>query len=172
MKFNTFEIPKYFKSVLSPFQMNFLLKSFFRIMPSDYFARKYPVSVKGILHINNKIVLVKNERNEWEPPGGKIDPHETPEQCVLREIKEELNIDATIDYLLDSWIYKVGGKVNVLCVVYRCKPIIMDERNIKLSFEHDEYGLFTIEEIQALNMPGKYKSTIKNALENNATNPY
>ncbi len=152
--------------------MNSLLKSFFRIIPSDYFARKYPVSVKGILPINNKIVLVKNERHEWEPPGGKIDPHETPEQCVLREIKEELNVDATIDCLLDSWIYKVGGKVSVLCIIYRCKPLQTEEQKIKLSFEHDEYGLFTPNEIQALNMPGNYKSTIKKAFENNATKAY
>jgi mutator protein MutT len=143
--------------------MNFLLKSFFRIIPSDYFARKYPVSVKGIIHINGKIALVKNERNEWEPPGGKIEPNETPEQCVIREIREELNIIATIDYLLDSWIYKVGGKVNVFCVIYLCKPITIDEQKIKLSFEHDEYGLFTPEEIQSLNVPGNYKNTIRKA---------
>ena len=145
--------------------MNFLLKSFFRIIPSDFFARKYPVSIKGILLINNKIVLLKNERHEWEPPGGKIDPYETPEQCVLREIKEELNIDASVDHLFDSWIYKVGGKVSVLCIIYLCKPILMDEQKIELSFEHDEYGLFTTEEIEKLNMPGKYKETIKKAIQ-------
>ena len=145
--------------------MNFLLKSFFRIIPSDFFARKYPISVKGIIPINGKIALVKNERNEWEPPGGKIEPHETPEQCVLREIKEELDIEASIDCLLDTWMYKVGGKVNVFCVIYLCKPLQMDEHKIKLSFEHDEYGLFTADEIKALNMPGNYKATIKKVFQ-------
>jgi 8-oxo-dGTP pyrophosphatase MutT (NUDIX family) len=144
--------------------MNFLLKSFFRIIPSDFFARKYPVSVKGILSVNNKIVLLKNERHEWEPPGGKIEPDETPEQCVLREIKEELNIDAEIDSMLDSWLYKVGGKVSVFIVIYRCKPITIDEKQIKLSFEHDEYGLFTPGEIAELNMPGRYKESIRKIL--------
>jgi len=140
--------------------MNFLLRNFFKIIPSDFFARKYPISAKGILPVNGKIVLVKNERNEWELPGGKINRGETLEQCALREIKEELNMEASIDRLFDAWMYKVAGKVNVLCIIYLCKPLTIDERQIKLSFEHDEYGLFTLEEIQTLNMPGNYKATL------------
>jgi len=146
--------------------MNFLFRTLFKIIPGDYFAKKYPVSIKGIIFINEKIVLLKNERNEWEPPGGKIEPGEMPQDCVLREIKEELNLDASIDRLVDSWMYKVGGKVNVFIVIYLCKPMTIDENNIKLSFEHNEYGLFSVKEIEQLNMPGRYKNTIKSILLN------
>ena len=146
--------------------MNFLLRNFFKIIPSDFFAHKYPISAKGIVPINGKIALVKNERNEWELPGGKIARGETLEQCALREIKEELNIEATIDYLFDAWLYKVAGKVNVLCVIYLCSPLTINEQQIKLSFEHEEYGLFTIEEMQTLTMPGNYKTTLNKLLQN------
>ena len=33
---------------------------------------------------------------QWEFPGGKIEPFETESQCIVREIKEELNIDIEI----------------------------------------------------------------------------
>ncbi len=33
---------------------------------------------------------------KWEFPGGKIEPNETPKNCLLREIKEELNIEVQI----------------------------------------------------------------------------
>jgi mutator protein MutT len=106
-------------------------------------------------------VLLKNERDEWEPPGGKIEPGETPEQCVLREIKEELGIDATLQSLQDAWMYKVGGKVNIFILIYLCKPIFIDEQKIKLSLEHNEYGLFSPKELETLNMPGRYKDSIR-----------
>lgn len=33
---------------------------------------------------------------KWEFPGGKIEPNETPEVCLIREIKEELDIEIRI----------------------------------------------------------------------------
>ncbi|MDA3813109.1 MAG: NUDIX domain-containing protein [Candidatus Cloacimonetes bacterium] len=32
-------------------------------------------------------------RNMWDVPGGHVEPDETPEQCIIREMKEEMNID-------------------------------------------------------------------------------
>lgn len=41
----------------------------------------------------------------WEFPGGKIEPGETPEEALRREIREELDIDITVGRLLATVEY-------------------------------------------------------------------
>lgn len=41
-------------------------------------------------------------KDGWEFPGGKMEPGETPEACIVREIKEELNVDIAPEALLTT----------------------------------------------------------------------
>ncbi|EJW19272.1 NUDIX domain-containing protein [Paenibacillus alvei] len=51
-----------------------------------------------------EILLVKRNRNPekgtWSIPGGKLDMYESLEACVIREVKEEVNLDITVTQLL------------------------------------------------------------------------
>ena len=47
---------------------------------------------------------------KWEFPGGKLDENETEEECIIREIKEELSIDIVICRRLPETIYDYGSK--------------------------------------------------------------
>ncbi|MFH1785446.1 MAG: (deoxy)nucleoside triphosphate pyrophosphohydrolase [Candidatus Micrarchaeota archaeon] len=61
--------------------------------------------VAAIIKKDNKILIVqrktncKREPNKWEFPGGKIEIGERPEQCLIREIKEELDLDIVVGEL-------------------------------------------------------------------------
>ena len=60
--------------------------------------------VAAIIKQNNTIFATQRGYGEfcggWEFPGGKIEAGETPEQALIREIKEELNTTIAIDRFL------------------------------------------------------------------------
>ena len=64
--------------------------------------------VCGIICRNHKVLIAKRGKgiheNIWEFPGGKVEPEETREDAVIREIKEELEIDVSVDKYLISII--------------------------------------------------------------------
>ena len=60
--------------------------------------------VAAIIHDNGKILATQRGYGEfkdgWEFPGGKMQPGETPEEAIIREIKEELRITIKPEKLL------------------------------------------------------------------------
>src|SRR5437899_2943747 len=59
-----------------------------RVEPTRQGPRAFPISIKGVVVRDGKVLLLRNERDEWELPGGRIEVGETPEECVAREIHE------------------------------------------------------------------------------------
>jgi 8-oxo-dGTP diphosphatase len=70
------------------------------------------IKVTCALIINNeeRILAAQRSKNmslplKWEFPGGKIEHNETPEDCLIREIKEELSIEIQIINVLPTNIH-------------------------------------------------------------------
>lgn len=62
--------------------------------------------VAAIIHKGDKILATKRGYgefiNQWEFPGGKIEENETKEEALIREIREELNVEIEItNFALD-----------------------------------------------------------------------
>lgn len=139
-------------------------------MQSSYQPYKVPVSVKGIVFEGQKVWLRKNERNEWELPGGKMDEGEQPDEAVTRELKEELGFITEAVDLVDSYLYviKVSEDENrgVLVVSYLCN-LIAKTGDFELIGEAGQakFELFDIEELDKISIPDFYRKAIRKAFK-------
>ena len=65
-------------------------------------SRKPELTVVAALILRDSKILVCQRRHDdsrplqWEFPGGKVEPGETPQEALARELREELGIEATI----------------------------------------------------------------------------
>ena len=118
----------------------------------------FPVSVKGVAVQGGRVLLLQNERDEWELPGGKLELGEDPGDCVIREISEESGWRVAAGPLLDCWQYHIGAGKDVLIVTYGC--YVQSAGTPVLSHEHRRAGLFAPAAIPALVMPDGYKRSI------------
>lgn len=55
------------------------------------------VSVAGLVtNDKDEVLLIKSPRRGWEYPGGMVEPGETIQDALIREIKEEAGVDVAI----------------------------------------------------------------------------
>ncbi|PLR94634.1 NUDIX hydrolase [Bacillus sp. T33-2] len=120
---------------------------------------KLSISIKGVILNNENVLLLKNERNEWELPGGRIEEHEKPEECLVREIQEELGINCTVENIVDSYVFEVLKGKFVFIVTYFCK--CDNPSNIFISEEHKEYKWVNLGRLEVINLPKGYKDSIR-----------
>ena len=134
-----------------------LIYFFSKLIKIDHLSDKFPVSIKAVIIDNNKVLCLKNERNEWDFPGGKINFNEDIEKCLKREVKEETNLDIKNLKILKPFNLKFND-VSVFIVVYSAE--ISCDSSISVSYEHSEYNFFSKSEIKNLNMPQNFKNLI------------
>jgi 8-oxo-dGTP pyrophosphatase MutT (NUDIX family) len=121
-------------------------------------AMSFPVSIKGVLLEAGHVVLLENERSEWELPGGRLEAGEDPAICLAREFAEELGIKVAVKTILDSWVYEVSPVQHVVIVTYGAERV--DQTPLRVS-EHFRLGSFSIGEIDGLAMPEGYRRSIR-----------
>jgi len=120
----------------------------------------FPVSIKGVLFDRDRVVLLENERQEWELPGGRLEAGEDPPLCLAREIEEELAAEARVGPILDCWVYEVLPGREVVIVTYGVERL--GDGPLRISNEHKRIGLFGLDELDDLAMPEGYRRSIRN----------
>ena len=109
--------------------------------------------VAAILEKEDKVLIARKKKGKplegyWEFPGGKIEIGETPEQALIRELKEEMDIKIEVKRYVGESIYDYGDNKIVSLRGYTAK---VKSGEIKLS-DHDEYIWVTLEKIKEYRM--------------------
>ncbi len=123
-----------------------------------------PVSVKAALRCGDRWVLLRNERNEWELPGGRVDASDRSlADVVRRECREELGIDVQVGRLIDAYLFEVIAGRGVTIICFEATAPAQAAERITTSDEHTAVGLFSIGELDKLALPSGYRNALHRA---------
>jgi len=119
----------------------------------------HPVSIKGVLLLDARVVLVKNPRDEWELPGGRADAGEAHAQTLSREFAEELSLEIAVEAPIDSYLFEVIPGRHVQIVTYGCR--LTGEFRPRISDEHTGHCLWPVDRLSEINLPAGYRRSVE-----------
>lgn len=109
--------------------------------------------VTGLIRKGDKILLGQRPEGhtlagQWEFPGGKIERNETPEQALVRELREELAIEAEVGELKLASTH-VYGDTGILILFYE----VQFWKGEPKSVHHSEIRWVSFEDVKSLSIP-------------------
>jgi len=110
--------------------------------------RSGTVTVKGVCRrADGRLLVCRNERGEWELPGGRPEVGELFQDCLRREIREETGLDVRVERVLGVRAFAVlpGRWIDV--VGYACR--VRDLPGPRASDEHTEVAFVAAPELPA-----------------------
>jgi len=127
----------------------------------------YPLSIKGVVIDDGRVLLLLNERGEWDLPGGRPDPGEDHRAALAREVREEAGLAVEVGALLDEHLFEVLPQRFVRIVAYACQ--LVGAGDVVLGDEHLETRWVPIsalgETIDGRPLPAGYLGAIRQAID-------
>jgi len=114
------------------------------------------ISIKGVIWHEDTVVLLKNQRDEWELPGGKLQVGESFTECLAREVDEEVRLRVEPGPVLDARPHHFHA--DIIVITYGCYPEPFS--TLRHTDEHRAVGRFTLAELEGLTVPAGYRSSI------------
>lgn len=140
---------------------------------------KTDLVVAGYIFDNDNVLLIKHKKlGLWLPVGGHIDKDETPDEALLREIKEETNLNVRI--LSRNGISSQGnvkknlavpfhanlhsvGNHDHCCFFYLCKSL--NSKKLKINNELDGFRWYSKNELEGKEIPADVRNIGMKAFE-------
>jgi len=113
---------------------------------------KIEVAAKGLIIQNGKyLALERKKGSNFELPGGRLEFGETLEETLIREIKEETNLNVLPKKVIATWNFVSQEECwQITGVVYLCE--IKDVQiEVCLSDEHEDYRWVDLADTTCLN---------------------
>lgn len=131
-----------------------------------------------ILHQNKILITQRNATSDhpmkWEFPGGKLKLRETIEECIIREIKEELEIEIVVLEKIKQAYFDYGFK-QIELIPFLCK---IKSGQIRLT-EHIDFKWIKLNNLESIDFTeadkkliqmGENKDILKKYLRKNMNN--
>lgn len=114
--------------------------------------KKYGLAVSAVINDeNNRFLLLKRAHTskhfagQWETPGGKIDPGETIDEALIREVKEETGLTITVTGIAGASEFELPT-IKVALLHMKANSTSQD---VQLSDEHEEFAWISLPEFEA-----------------------
>jgi 8-oxo-dGTP diphosphatase len=126
--------------------------------------KSYGLTVRGIIkNDNGEILIVKRHPKSrtdpemWELPGGKVEKGEHFADALVREIKEETNLDVNVGDFAEAIQNDYQHKRTVQLMMY----LTNIRGEVKISEEHTDWMWASLEKIRNLEISTSLKKVLE-----------
>ena len=126
--------------------------------------KAYGLTVRGIIKNDNGEILIvkrhpksKTDPEMWELPGGKVEKGEFFTDALVREIKEEVNLDVNVGDFAEAIQNDYSHKRTVQIMMY----LDVKEGEVKISEEHVDWMWADIEKMRTLELSTSLEKMLK-----------
>ena len=119
------------------------------------------IFVSGAVIKDKKVLLLHRKKPDvWEFPSGRIEYGEHPSEAAKREVKEETNLEVSVEKLLTIGSTIRQDKEHEIVLCFLCKPLT--NKVILGEEDHIEYKWFSLDEIKKIkNLATSVQSVLK-----------
>jgi 8-oxo-dGTP pyrophosphatase MutT (NUDIX family) len=125
----------------------------------------------AIFDEHRRILLTRRADNgQWCLPGGAMESGETAAEACEREVLEETGLSVRVKRLVGVYshsdqlvVYPDGGKFQIVALHFEAEVV---GGELGLSDETTDFGFFTLQEAQGMEMIGRHKERVIDTFEN------
>ena len=126
--------------------------------------KAYGLTVRGIIRNDNDEILIvkrhpksRTDPEMWELPGGKVEKGEFFADALVREIKEETNLDVSVGDFCEAVQNDYSHKRTVQIMMY----LENVQGEVKISEEHTDWMWVDLEKIKGLEISTSLKKVLE-----------